>query len=60
MPRVALAPALNLLPPAMRDRPGRPPVMIAAHLVYGVLTAVVTDRLLARIRVCTGDRRLRP
>ena len=47
---MALAPALNLLPPATRDRPGRPPVMVAAHLVYGLTSAVVSDRLLARLR----------
>jgi len=47
---LALAPGLHILPPATRDRPGRPPVMIAAHLVYGVSTAVLTDRLLAGLR----------
>jgi hypothetical protein len=47
---LALAPALNLLPPATRDRPGRPPVMVAAHLVYGLVAAVVSDALLARLR----------
>ena len=46
---LAIAPALNLLPPATRDRPGRPQVMIAAHLVYGLTTAVVSDRLLTRL-----------
>jgi hypothetical protein len=44
---VALAPALRILPPPTRDRPGRPPVMLAAHVVYGV-TAGVTTRVLAR------------
>jgi hypothetical protein len=28
-------PALGILPPAHRDRPGRPQSMLAAHLVYG-------------------------
>lgn len=28
-------PALGIMPPAHRDRPGRPTAMIAAHLVYG-------------------------
>ena len=44
---VALAPALRILPPPTRDRPGRPPVMLAAHVVYG-LTTGVTTRVLAR------------
>jgi hypothetical protein len=29
-------PALGILPPPEEDRPGRPAVMIAAHLVYGL------------------------
>ena len=30
-------PALGILPPPEEDRPGRPAVMIAAHVVYGLL-----------------------
>jgi uncharacterized membrane protein YagU involved in acid resistance len=32
-------PALNILPPPERDRPGRPTTMIAAHVVYGAVLA---------------------
>ena len=38
---LALGPALGVLPRADHDRRGRPPVMIAAHLVFGITTAVV-------------------
>jgi hypothetical protein len=30
-------PALGILPPPEEDRPGRPAVMIAAHVVYGLV-----------------------
>jgi hypothetical protein len=37
-------PALGFLPPATEDRPGRPPAMIAAHVVFGaVLAAIVAQ-----------------
>ena len=32
-------PALRILPPPERDRPGRPVVMVAAHVVYGLVLA---------------------
>ncbi len=32
-------PALGILPPPERDRPGRPVVMVAAHVVYGLVLA---------------------
>ena len=35
-------PALGILPRADRDRPGRPIVMIAAHIVYGGILALLT------------------
>jgi len=36
-------PALGIMPPPSRDRPGRPPAMLAAHLVYGaVLGALIS------------------
>jgi hypothetical protein len=35
-------PALGIMPPAHRDRPGRPQAMLAGHLVYGaVLGALI-------------------
>ena len=37
-------PALGILPPPSRDRPGRPETMVAAHWVYGGLLALLTDR----------------
>jgi hypothetical protein len=43
-------PALGFLPPATEDRPGRPPAMIAAHVVFGAALAW----LVARAR--PGDR----
>ncbi|MCU1692974.1 MAG: hypothetical protein JWM64_2065, partial [Frankiales bacterium] len=30
-------PALGILPPATDDEPGRPAVMVAAHVVYGAV-----------------------
>ncbi len=30
-------PALGILPPPEHDRPGRPAVMVAAHVVYGLM-----------------------
>jgi hypothetical protein len=50
---VVVAPALELFPRPDRDRPGRPPVMLAAHIVYGIATAVLIEGLL-------GDRTRRP
>ena len=47
---IALAPALELFPPPHRDRPGRPPVMFAAHLLYGAVTAAVLDATVLRAR----------
>jgi hypothetical protein len=46
---IGLAPALAILPRPDHDRPGRPPVMIAAHVVFGavlgaVIDVVMTDR----------------
>ncbi|WP_084963525.1 DUF6789 family protein [Thermoactinospora rubra] len=32
-------PAIGAMPPAHRDRPGRQAVMIAAHIVYGIVLA---------------------
>ncbi len=41
----AIAPALDILPPPHEDRGGRPPSMIIAHLVFGITSGVVADRL---------------
>lgn len=38
---VGWAPALGLMPPPGKDRPGRPQSMIAAHLVYGACLAML-------------------
>lgn len=38
-------PALGIMPPADRDRPGRPATMVAAHLVYGAVLGVVVGAL---------------
>lgn len=37
-------PALGLMAPAHRDRPGRPQVMLAAHLVYGAALGLLLQR----------------
>ena len=44
-----VAPTLGIMPPPDRDRPGRAPVMLAANVVWGAVSAVVGDRL-ARMR----------
>lgn len=44
-------PALRLMPPARRDRPGRPATMLVAHWVYGATLALClgwTERRSAR------------
>ena len=38
-------PALGILPRATQDRPGRPAVMVAAHVVYGTVLGAVEERL---------------
>jgi hypothetical protein len=43
-----VAPAVGIMPPPDKDRPGRAPVMLAANIVWGAVSAVVGDRL-ARI-----------
>jgi hypothetical protein len=37
-------PALSILPPPHRDRPGRPPAMVAAHLVFGAVLGALGER----------------
>jgi hypothetical protein len=41
-------PALGLMPPPRRDRPGRPTAMIVAHLVYGTVLGSLADRRVPR------------
>ena len=41
-------PALGLMPPATDDEPGRPPTMIASHLVFGALLGTMVERALPR------------
>ena len=38
-------PALGILPRATQDRPGRPAVMLSAHVVYGAVLGTVEERL---------------
>ncbi|MFF0310731.1 DUF6789 family protein [Streptosporangium sp. NPDC004379] len=38
-------PGFGILPPASGDRPGRPAVMAAGHVVYGTVLAVLLNRL---------------
>jgi hypothetical protein len=45
---VFVAPVLGIMPPPDRDRPGRAPIMLGANIVWGVVSAVLGDRL-ARI-----------
>jgi hypothetical protein len=40
-----VAPAIGIMPPPDKDRPGRAPVMLAANVVWGAVSAVVGDRL---------------
>jgi hypothetical protein len=40
-----VAPATGIMPPPHRDRPYRAPVMLAANIVWGAVSAVVGDRL---------------
>lgn len=37
-------PALGILPPASDDRPARPTVMVAAHVVFGAVLGLLDDR----------------
>ncbi|GLK14590.1 hypothetical protein GCM10017600_80020 [Streptosporangium carneum] len=46
-------PALGILPPISSDRPGRPVVMAAGHVVYGVVLALAVNGLNAAL----GSRR---
>ena len=41
-------PALGILPKATEDRPARPAVMVAAHVVYGAVLGALEERLRKR------------
>ena len=41
-------PALGILPKASEDRPARPAVMVAAHVVYGAALGALEQRLRGR------------
>lgn len=45
---IVAAPALHLFAPPWADRPGRPPVMLAANALYGVVTTVLIDAFAGR------------
>ena len=47
-------PRVGLMPPVHRDRPGRQPVMVAAHLVYGVALAAARRQLLTNAEALSG------
>jgi hypothetical protein len=49
-----VAPAIGIMPPPHRDRPGRAPVMLAANVIWGAVSAVVGDRL-ARVFARSGS-----
>ncbi|MEO6207113.1 MAG: hypothetical protein ABIP77_04075, partial [Candidatus Limnocylindrales bacterium] len=53
---IVAAPKLDLFPPPWEDRPGRPPVMLAANALYGVVTAVLVERFEDRPRQVAGAR----
>ncbi|HEX2140806.1 MAG TPA: DUF6789 family protein, partial [Candidatus Limnocylindria bacterium] len=44
-----LLPALKIMPMPGNDRPGRPPVMIAAHVVFGLALGLLTRRSARRL-----------
>lgn len=43
---VGWIPALGIMPPPQRDRPGRPESMLVAHLVYGLVLGTLVGRFL--------------
>jgi hypothetical protein len=58
MAYVLVAPAIELFPRPDRDRPGRPPVMLAAHVIYGVITAILIEAMLGGSAAEDRRRRL--
>lgn len=49
-----VTPAMGIMPPPDSDRPGRAPVMLAANVVWGAVSAAAGDRL-ARIPARSGS-----
>ena len=52
-------PALRIMAPPSRDRPGRPQAMLAAHLVYGAVLGTIiggTRRRARQIRLIASHR----
>ena len=47
---IVAAPALDLFAPPWEDRPARPWVMLAVHVLCGFVLAVMFDRALDRPR----------
>ena len=41
---VGVLPGLKVMPPPQRDNPGRPPVMILVHVVYGATLGWLVNR----------------
>jgi hypothetical protein len=53
-----VAPAFGIMPRPDKDRPGRAPVMLAANIVWGAVSAVVGDRLARSPLPLRSDGRL--
>ncbi len=51
-------PAFGVMPRPDRDRPGRQPVMLAAHLLYGGTTGVALRRLRERATVARAGEEI--
>jgi hypothetical protein len=47
-------PALRLMPKPKRDRPGRQPTMVVAHLVYGLVLGALTSRRFSESEMPSG------
>jgi hypothetical protein len=50
-----IAPAVGIMPSPDRDRPGRAPVMLAANILWGAVSAVIGDRLVRLLQVRRVD-----
>jgi hypothetical protein len=51
-----VAPAIGIMAPPDRDRPGRAPVMLAANVIWGAVSAVIGDRLTHHARTAQTGR----
>ncbi len=54
-----IAPAMGIMPPPDRDRLGRAPVMLAANILWGAVSAEVGDRLTRPVDADQPARRKR-